>query len=53
VNAPKEDFMQKLFPREVDVSTTLVGAYKPFGLSCFEVMVLDFHYVKKAFRASF
>jgi hypothetical protein len=33
--------MQKLRPREVDVSTTPIGAHKPFGVSTFGVMVLD------------
>jgi hypothetical protein len=44
--------MQKLRPWEVDVSTTPIGARKPFGFSSFEVRVLDFPYVKKALRAS-
>jgi hypothetical protein len=39
--------MQTLRPREVDVSTTPIGAYKPFGFSSFEVRVLDFIYVKR------
>jgi hypothetical protein len=51
-NAPNKDHMQKLRPREVDVSTTPIGARKPFGLSSSGVRVLDFHYVKKAFGAS-
>jgi hypothetical protein len=32
-NTPNKDRMQKLRPREVDVSTTPIGAHKPFGLS--------------------
>jgi hypothetical protein len=40
-------------PEEVDVSTTPIGARKPFGFSYSGVRVLDFHYVKKALRASF
>jgi hypothetical protein len=50
--APNEDRMQKLRPREVDVSTTPIGAHKPFGVSSSGVRVLDFLYVKKAFGAS-
>jgi hypothetical protein len=41
-----------LHPREVDVSTTPIGARKPFGFSSSGVRVLDFLYVKKAFGAS-
>jgi hypothetical protein len=44
--------MKKLCPWEVDVSTTPIGAHKPFGFSSFGVRVLDFTYVKKAFGAS-
>jgi hypothetical protein len=44
--------MQKLCPWEVDVSTTPIGAHKPFGFSSSGVRVLDFNYVKKAFGAS-
>jgi hypothetical protein len=44
--------MQKLHPWEVDVSTTPIEAYKPFGFSSSGVRVLDFPYVKKAFGAS-
>ena len=51
-SAPNEDCMQKLHPREVDVSTTSIGAQKPFGFSSSEVRVLDFLYVKVAFGAS-
>jgi hypothetical protein len=51
-SAPNEDRMQKLRPWEVDVSTTPIGAHKPFGFSSFGVRVLDFTYVKKALRAS-
>jgi hypothetical protein len=32
-SAPNEDRMQKLHPQEVDVSTTPIGARKPFGFS--------------------
>jgi hypothetical protein len=32
-SAPNGDRMQKLRPREVDVSTTPIGAHKPFGVS--------------------
>jgi hypothetical protein len=49
---PNGDRMQKLRPWEVDISTTPIGARKPFGFSSFEVRVLDFPYVKKAFGAS-
>jgi hypothetical protein len=49
---PNGDRMQKLRPWEVDVSTTPIGAHKPFGVSSFGVRVLDFLYVKKAFGAS-
>jgi hypothetical protein len=45
--------MKKLCPREVDVSTTPIGAHKPFGFSSFRVRVLDFTYVKNSFGASF
>jgi hypothetical protein len=51
-SAPNRDRMQKLRPREVDVSTTPIGARKPFGFSSSGVRVLDFTYVKKAFGAS-
>jgi hypothetical protein len=51
-STPNEDRMQKLHPREVDVSTTSIGACKPFGFSSSRVRVLDFPYVKKALRAS-
>jgi hypothetical protein len=33
--------MQKLRPRKVDVSTTPIGACKPYGFSSSEVRVLD------------
>jgi hypothetical protein len=33
--------MKKLCPREVDVSTTTIGAHKPFGVSSSGVRVLD------------
>jgi hypothetical protein len=36
-----EDCVQKLRPREVDVSTTPIRAQKPFGVSSFGVRVLD------------
>jgi hypothetical protein len=45
--------MQKLLPREVDISTTPIEAHKHFGVSSFGVRVLDFLYVKKEFGASF
>jgi hypothetical protein len=45
--------MQKLCPRKFGVSTTPIGAHKPFGISSFGVRVLDFLYVKKEFGASF
>jgi hypothetical protein len=51
-SAPNKDRMQKLRPWEVDISTTPIGARKPFGFSSSEVRVLDFPYVKKAFGAS-
>jgi hypothetical protein len=44
--------MQKLHPGEVDVSTTPIGACKPFEFSSSGVRVLDFNYIKKAFGAS-
>jgi hypothetical protein len=52
LSTPNGDRMQKLCPWEVDVSTTPIGAHKPFGFSSFGVRVLDFTYVKKALRAS-
>jgi hypothetical protein len=33
LSAPNRDRMQKLRPWEVDVSTTPIGAHKPFGFS--------------------
>jgi hypothetical protein len=57
-SAPNKDCMQKLHPREVDVSTTPIGAHKPFGVSSLGLgfwmfRVLSFMlYVKKAFGAS-
>jgi hypothetical protein len=39
--------MQKLRPREVDVSTTPIGAHKPFGFSSSRVRVLDFTFMLK------
>jgi hypothetical protein len=50
--APNEDRMQKLHPGEVDISTTPIGARKPFGFSSSGVRVLDFTYVKNTFGAS-
>jgi hypothetical protein len=44
--------MKKLFPGEVDVSTTPIGACKYFGFSSSRVRVLEFFNVKKAFGAS-
>jgi hypothetical protein len=52
LSAPNKDRMQKLRLWEFDVSTTPIGAHKSFGFSSFEVRVLDFTYVKKAFGAS-
>jgi hypothetical protein len=52
LSAPNGDRMQKLHPWEVDISTTPIGAHKPFGFSSSGVRVLDFTYVKKALRAS-
>jgi hypothetical protein len=48
---PNKDCMQKLHPRKVDISTTPIGAHKPFGVSSSGVRVLDFIYVKNAFGA--
>jgi hypothetical protein len=52
LSTPNIDCMQKLCPREVDISTTPIGAHKPFCFSSSGVRVLDFTYVKKALRAS-
>jgi hypothetical protein len=49
---PKWRSYEKLHPWEVDVSNTLIGAHKPFGISSSRVRVLDFIYVKNAFGAS-
>jgi hypothetical protein len=38
---PSRDRMQKLRPREVDVSTTPIGAHKHVGVSSLEVIFLD------------
>jgi hypothetical protein len=43
--------MEKLPPWEVEVSTTHIGALKPFEFSSSWVRVLDFLNVKKTFRA--
>jgi hypothetical protein len=51
-SAPNKDRMQRLCPREVDVSTNPIRARKPFGFSSSGVRVLDFPYFKKAFGAS-
>jgi hypothetical protein len=57
-NAPNGDRMQKLCPREVDVSTTPIRAHKPFGISSSGLGFWMFRvfsfiiYVKKAFGAS-
>jgi hypothetical protein len=51
-SAPNGDRMPKLCPWEVDVSTTPIGAHKPFGFSSSGVRVLDFTFVKKSLRAS-
>jgi hypothetical protein len=40
-SAPNKVHIQKLCPREVDVSTTPIGAHKPFGVSSPGVRVLD------------
>jgi hypothetical protein len=40
-SAPNRDCMQKLCPREVDVSTTPIKAHKPFDVSSPWVRVLD------------
>jgi hypothetical protein len=53
LNTPNRDRMQKLRPREVDISTTPIGADKYFGFSSFGVTVLDFICVKNDFGASF
>jgi hypothetical protein len=50
--SPKRRSYAKVTPLEVDVSTTPIGAHKPFGFSSSGVRVLDFTYVKKALRAS-
>jgi hypothetical protein len=39
---PKQDHMQKLCPREVDVSTNHLGAHNTFGVSSSRVRVLMF-----------
>jgi hypothetical protein len=52
LSTPNGDCMQKLHRWEVDISTTPIGAHKPFGFSSSGVRVLDFTYVKKALRAS-
>ena len=36
------DSMQKFHPREVDVSTTPIGAQQPFGVSSYGVRVSSF-----------
>jgi hypothetical protein len=41
LSAPNGDHMQNLPPWEVDVSTTSIGAHKPFGISSSGVRVLD------------
>jgi hypothetical protein len=41
-NTPNKDRMQNLRTRKVDVSTTLIKAHKPFGVSSSGVRVLDF-----------
>jgi hypothetical protein len=38
---PRRDSMQNLCPQEVDISTTRIGAHKPFGVSSHGVWVLD------------
>jgi hypothetical protein len=51
-NTPNRDHMQKLLPQKVDISTTSIGACKPFEFSSSRVNILDFIYFKKAFRAT-
>jgi hypothetical protein len=57
-STPNGDRMQKLRPQEVDVSTTPIGAHKPFGVSSLGLGFWMFRvfsfmlYVKKAFGAS-
>jgi hypothetical protein len=41
VPAPKQRSYAKVVPSEVDVSTTPIGAHKPFGVSSLGVRVLD------------
>jgi len=38
---PNEDCLQNLHPHEVGLSTTPIGAHKPFGVSSPGVIVLD------------
>jgi hypothetical protein len=40
-STPNEDHMQKLCPREVDISTNHIGAHKLFNISSSRVRVLD------------
>jgi hypothetical protein len=49
-SVPNIDQMQKLCPREVDVSTNHIGAQKPFDVSSFGVRVFSLMlYVKRPF----
>jgi hypothetical protein len=41
LSAPNRYRMQKLHPREVDISTTPIGAHKPFGVSSLGVWISD------------
>jgi hypothetical protein len=45
-NTPSGDCMKNLCPQEFDVSTTPIGARKPFGVSSSRVMVLIFFMLK-------
>jgi hypothetical protein len=40
-SAPNGYNMKKLYPMEFDVSTTPIGAHKPFGISSSGVSFLD------------
>jgi hypothetical protein len=53
-SSPNKYHMQTLCAREVDVSTTLIGAHKPFVVSSSGFRVLSFMiYVKNSLGASF
>jgi hypothetical protein len=52
-STPNGDRMKMLCPREFDVSTTPIGAHKPFGISSPRVRVFSFIiYDKNSFGAS-